>query len=209
MTARRRWWPLGRRPGSDGRRAVAHVQRPTPLAEHYARNRERAATSKEEWASRQPYPPFLVADAEAARRWADQLVAGTPVADQPLTRGTSAAWAAALGIELTYIGFVASEIVQRAIGAGLVVAPEPGKLVIGFATRDRETERETHLGWCFLPDSSEWLVVAANGHVPIDGLAGGEDVTGGTAAATLLELAARSMDDVRQGPSEVRLRQPR
>jgi len=173
-----------------------------PLTEFYARNRKRHDIAAAEWKSRQPYGRFEVTG--QLDEWASSLVEGTELQRTPLTPSTAARWAAVFAPDATPnhddpLWWVTNKIVARAVADAVLVPPEPGTVRTGYSTRDQE-DRTDGIGWAFIPAAAEFLVLHASTPVPVQDVAGGRHVVGAASIATLVRIAADSLNTVRQGP---------
>jgi hypothetical protein len=180
----------------------------TSSAAPYEENRRRRRIADEEWAARQPYGAFSVT-AEILS-WAGEVVAGSPTVGLPFTPATVAEWGLALGVDdgqpSLYLGHLLDAIVAGAQRDGILVTPEPGVVAVAYAHRDRQ-EGEVAEGWGFKPAASRYLVIHARSALDRDEVAGGPTNVGAAAIAGVVQAAAASLSDCRQGPEDSMLHQ--
>ena len=174
-----------------------------PLAEFYARNRERNDISNAEWDARQPFGRFEVSD--RIDEWAQRLVEGTPLERLALTPKTAKQWAPILKRDATDnhadpLWWVLNAIVGRAVDERILLPPEPGIVKTGYATRNQD-DSTSGIGWGFVPTAAQFLVVHAASAVDIDEIAGGADALGGASITQLIRRAAGALNQPKNGPA--------
>ena len=174
-----------------------------PLAEFYARNRERNDIATAEWNARQPFGRFEVSD--RVDEWAQGIVEGTPLERLSLTPKTARQWAPLLTAEVTDnhgdpLWWVLNASVGRAVDEGILLPPEPGIVRTSYAHRNQD-DSTSGIGWGFVPTASQFLVVNAASAVDIDEVAGGRDVVGGASIVQLIQRAAGALNQPKNGPA--------